>query len=201
MMKKEVTFIGAFLLLVNATAWAHGGVSIEEDKCVLKIGNYLVHFTGYQPESGGSEEFCEDIPSTGHAIIVMDFVDPQLRKMDTSLRIVQTNSWSEAKAYTLGEEAKEITYLPPQKYQSGSIRFDHRFAEPGYFVGIMTAASDVGQLGSLFPFSIGYGIGTFSGGAGGRNQLLVIFAAVAITGGALLYYASRRKAQRTFRLN
>ncbi|MGH8579008.1 MAG: hypothetical protein ACREVK_02405 [Gammaproteobacteria bacterium] len=119
--------------------------------------------------------------------------------MDTSLRIVQTDSWSEAKAYTLGEEAKEITYLRPQKYQSGSIRFDHRFAEPGYFVGIMTAASDAGQLASLFPFSVGYGIGTFSGGAGGRNQLLVLFAA--ITGGALLYYASRRKAQRTWRIN
>ncbi|MGH8645665.1 MAG: hypothetical protein ACREX4_14860 [Gammaproteobacteria bacterium] len=80
MMKNVAGFIGAFLLLVNATAWAHGGVSIEEDKCVLKIGNYLAHFADYQPESRGSEEFCEDIPSTGHAIIVMDFVDPQLRK-------------------------------------------------------------------------------------------------------------------------
>ncbi|MGH8611343.1 MAG: hypothetical protein ACREYF_04640 [Gammaproteobacteria bacterium] len=67
LIKNVARFIGVFLLLVNATAWAHGGVSIEEDKCVLKIGTFLMHFTGYQPESRGSEEFCEDIPNTGHA--------------------------------------------------------------------------------------------------------------------------------------
>ncbi|MGH8646514.1 MAG: hypothetical protein ACREX4_19470 [Gammaproteobacteria bacterium] len=76
MRRLAVKISGGLLImgLIAPNAFAHGGVSIEADKWVLKIGKYLMHFTGYQPENSGGEEFCEDIPSTGHAIIVMDFV-------------------------------------------------------------------------------------------------------------------------------
>jgi hypothetical protein len=36
-------------LCVTATACAHGGVSIEDDTCIMQIGPYRAHFTGYQP--------------------------------------------------------------------------------------------------------------------------------------------------------
>lgn len=188
----QVLGVLCFFFFLHTKAWAHGGVSIEADTCILKIGQFLMHFTGYQPESSGGEEFCEDIPNAGHAIIVMDFVDPQLRKMDTSLRIVRTDSWSSAQAYKLGDEAEEIAVMPPKKYQGGSITFDHSFPEPGYFVGVVTAETGAGQLASIFPFSVGYGIGAFSGGSGGRNRLILGVAVVALAGGALFYFLSRR---------
>ncbi|MGH8592567.1 MAG: hypothetical protein ACREV3_01535 [Gammaproteobacteria bacterium] len=195
MRRLAVKVSGALLImgLIAPNAFAHGGVSIEADKCVLKIGEYLMHFTGYQPENSGGEEFCEDIPSTGHAIIVMDFVDSQLRRMDADLRIVKTDTWSAAQAYKQGDEAEEVLYIPPKKYNGGSITVDQRFAEPGYFVGIVTAKGHE-EIASVFPFSVGYGIGAFSGGSGGRNLTLAIGALFAIlVSGALYWYTSRKK--------
>lgn len=181
------------MAVIAPKAFAHGGVSIEADKCVLTIGQYRMHFTGYQPEKSGGEEFCEDIPSTGHAIIVMDFVDPQLRGMDTDLRIVKTSTWSAAQAYKRGDPAAEVLYIPPQKYKGGSITVDQRFAEPGYFVGIVTARGNE-QIAPLFPFSVGYGIGAFSGGAGGRNLAVAIGSLLVIlVVGAVYWYGTRRK--------
>jgi len=179
MSRLAVRIAGMLLItgLIAPKAFAHGGVSIEADKCVLKIGTYLMHFTGYQPEKSAGEKFCEDIPSTGHAIIVMDFVDPQLRDMEADLRIVKM---VECGTYKQGDSAEEVLYLPPQKYKGGSITVDQRFAEAGYFVGIVTAKGNE-KIASLFPFSVGYGIGTFSGGSGG---LLVL-------GG--LYWHSRKR--------
>lgn len=197
-MKKILVSLSCILfstLLMTTKASAHGGVSIEADKCVLTIGQYLMHFTGYQPESSGGEEFCEDIPNTGHAIIVMDFVGAQLRKLDTTFRIVQTDTWNEAQAYKLGDEAKEIVHMPAKKYPGGSITFDYNFPEAGYFVGIVT--TDGGRkLESLFPFSVGYGIGTFSGAGGGRNQLILVLGIVLLAGGVGYYFwSSKRKGQ------
>lgn len=187
----SLTYILFATLFFSVEASAHGGVSIEADKCVLKIGKFLMHFTGYQPEVSGGEEFCEDIPETGHAIIVMDFVGAQLRKMDTTFSIVKTETWDEAMAYKLGDEAEEIVRMPAKKYKGGSITFDHTFSEPGYFVGIVTTEGSR-QLESLFPFSVGYGIGAFSGAGGGRNKLLAIVAAVVLVGGAAFYFFSKR---------
>lgn len=196
MSRLAVRIAGSLLLLLGLIApkaFAHGGVSIEEDKCVLKIGQYLMHFTGYQPENTGGEEFCEDIPSTGHAIIVMDFVDPQLRGMDADLRIVKTSTWSAAQAYKRGDAAEEVLYIPPQKYKGGSITVDQRFAEPGYFVGIVTAKGNA-EIASVFPFSVGYGIGAFSGGSGGRNLTLAIGAFfVILVSGTVFWYVTRRR--------
>jgi len=195
MSRLTVKIASALLMmgLIAPNAFAHGGVSIEADKCVLKIGKYLMHLTGYQPENSGGEEFCEDIPSAGHAIIVMDFVDSQLRRMDADLRIVKTDTWSAAQAYKLGDAAEEVLYIPPQKYNGGSITVDQRFAEPGYFVGIVTAKGDE-EIASVFPFSVGYGIGAFSGASGGQNLALAIGGLFAIlVSGALYWHANRKK--------
>ena len=140
-------------------ASAHGGVTIEFDKCVLKIGSYLIHFSGYQPEVSGGTELCEHIPAVGHTIIVMDLVDPELRKLDIDLKIVQTDSWTAAQTYEPGEGGKEVLYYPGKKYERGSITVDHNFSEPGYFVAIVTDNHQKNT--SVFPFSVGYGIAAF----------------------------------------
>ena len=48
-----------------------------------------MHFTGFQPEQSQSEEFCEDIPDVGSAIIVLDYIDKQLRDMAVDFRIIE----------------------------------------------------------------------------------------------------------------
>ena len=76
------------LALVGERAYAHGGVSLEDDLCIMRIGQYRAHFTGYQPRARASQEFCEDIPELGEAIIVLDFLDPALRNMDIDFEVI-----------------------------------------------------------------------------------------------------------------
>ena len=41
---------------IASAVHAHGGVSIEKDLCVLQLGPYRMHFTGYQPARSGAQE-------------------------------------------------------------------------------------------------------------------------------------------------
>jgi hypothetical protein len=56
-------------VLFSSNAFAHGGVSEQGNKCVLKIGPDIMYFTGYQPQSS-REEFCDDIPNAGQMVVV-----------------------------------------------------------------------------------------------------------------------------------
>ena len=75
---------------VSTLAAAHGGLSMDEDYCKLRVGQYVMHFVGYQPDSAsGPKEFCEDIPETGRTIVVLDYVDDALRDLPTEVRIIR----------------------------------------------------------------------------------------------------------------
>src|SRR6516164_8641091 len=78
--------VGGWLWLLVAVytsgeATAHGGLAMEKDYCKLRVGPHVMHFTGYQPGDGYRKEFCEDIPSTGATIVVLDFIDDVLREL------------------------------------------------------------------------------------------------------------------------
>ena len=155
---------GLLIALPSGGAWAHGGVSMEDDLCILKIGPYTMHFTGYQPEKAQSEEFCEDIPYEGKAIVVLDHVDKILRDMPTDFRVVRDvkNLGVTAQYEQLGtpEEIKEATiyYEDPKLYPRGTKQFELDFGK-GSFIGIVKIQDE--RMGkehvSVFPFSVGYG--------------------------------------------
>ena len=79
-------------------------------------------------------EDCEDIPSIGRAIIVLDYEQAELRDMLVEVRVVRR----------FGREAEEpadinsvtVAYREPKLYPNGTINFEHNFNDPGYFVGI-----------------------------------------------------------------
>jgi hypothetical protein len=195
---KGFKLFGALLaaLFANTAVYAHGGVSIEFDTCVLQIGSYRMHLTGYQPETSGGEEFCEDIPATGNAIIVLDYVDDPLRDMMTGVRVIEKDSWTAAQSPSGDDQAKTILDVPPKLYKTGSVKIERRFDKPGYFVGFLTAEKE-GQekLVSRFPFSVGYGKGAMSAaGSGGGYAMYGIIALVLVAGGAFYYLKQRQKA-------
>jgi hypothetical protein len=136
------------LLASVSSVHAHGGLSFEKDLCKLKIGSYLMHFTGFLPEKTGSKEFCEDIPQTGRAIVVLDYVDVELRKMPVEIRIIKDT----------GDESKldDITayHRAAKVYPNGSIDFELTFGTPGKFIGIVSVG-DGGQQIARFPFEVG----------------------------------------------
>jgi hypothetical protein len=194
--KMGFRLLGIFLgvLLANTAVYAHGGVSIEQDTCVLAIGTYRMHLTGYQPQVTAGEEFCEDIPAVGNAIIVLDYVDEPLRDMVAGVQVIEKDSWTAAQSTAGDNEAKAILEIPPKLYKTGSLKIEHRFDKPGYFVGFLTAEKE-GQekLVSRFPFSVGYGVGSMEKGGGGYAIYGVVALAVLLAGGAFYYLKGRQQ--------
>lgn len=152
------SFVGAKLLmgsavfvvgaLLSSQVHAHGGLSMAEDMCKLTVGPYMMHFSGYQPESTQEKQFCEDIPATGQTIVVLDYIEQELRSLPAEVRIIQdTGSEQNLEAIT-------VFHLPAKVYPNGSIDFRYTFDKPGKFVGMVTVGQNSEHI-SRFPFSVG----------------------------------------------
>lgn len=156
-------WVAVLLLLTAGALHAHGGVSIEDDTCILRIGAMRAHFTGYQPEHRATQEFCEDIPELGKAIIVVDFIDKALRTQQVEFRVLRDvqDLGKRARYEDLGDaasiEAATLFKMDAQVYPKGTLTFEQRFDSAGWFIGMLTAtdpASGVVQH-SVFPFQVG----------------------------------------------
>ena len=143
----------AAFALTSAPADAHGRLGAAEGRCRLFVGPDIMNFTGYLPEAS-KNEFCEDIPSTGPMIMVLDAEQAELRDMKVELRIVKDVGGEDRENENI--EAVTVAYREPKTYPNGTINFSHTFADPGYFVGIVTVTGDHGERWvSRFPFSVG----------------------------------------------
>jgi hypothetical protein len=175
-----------FAPLATTGAFAHGGVKLEQDTCVLKIGPSTMHFIGYQRE-GEEEEFCEDIARTGPTVIALSAISPDLRDMAIGVRVVKDVGEEKEKQNL---DAVTVAYYPPKVYPNGIMTFEHNFKDAGRYVGIVTVADDLGnQWVSRFPFTVG--VFTF------MAYLDYILYAVAFTAlcGFLWYMLGRGKAK------
>jgi len=158
MIGRRIGLVGATLAGLCTAAYApqaaaHGAVGFEQDACVLKIGPDFMYFTGYQPATS-HKKFCEDIPSTGDTIFVLDYAQDEMREMRTDFRIVRGAAEETDDAAAL--EAATVAYLPPKVYPSGTLNFEHVFKETGNFVGIVTVDGPHGEHWvSKFPFAVG----------------------------------------------
>jgi hypothetical protein len=132
-------------------AAAHGVLSMEKDYCKLRIGPYIMHFTGYQPGDGYRKELCEDIPSTGATIVILDFIDDALRDLPVSVRIIRDT----VSRHEHDLDSVTVYHAPPKIYPKGTFSFDHQFQEPGNYVGLVTVGEGNQQAVGMFPFSVG----------------------------------------------
>ena len=154
-LRKVGVFIAVCLgaaFIVPVSASAHGGVKLEQDECVFKIGPNTMHFVGYQ-RSGEEQEFCEDIAQTGPTVIGITAVSPDLRDMAIGVRVIKDVGAEQEKADI---EGATVFSRPPKVYQNGSMTFEHDFKEPGHYVAIVTVSDDIGNAWtSRFPFTVG----------------------------------------------
>lgn len=180
-------------LFQSDSASAHGGVSFERDMCVMKIGPYKMHFTGYEPETKQSQEFCEDIPDTGKAIIVLDEVDKVLKRMELDFRVVRddkqlgVNAQYEQLGGPQAIEASSMFYKKPEVYPHGTVTFDLNF-DKGNYIGVVTLNDPETKQNfiSVFPFSVGFGPARQT-----RNLIIEVIGAL-VLGGGILYFTNRR---------
>ena len=161
--------IAAWLLamsLLTSAAYAHGGVGMVDNRCVLRIGPDIMFFTGYQPQNS-REEFCDDVPNTGQTVVALDMQDTELRAMLTEIRLIKDDgSHTRMNGLPVLSDAElaskelldpvTIAYFPPKQYPTGTLTFEHTFPENGKFIGIVTVRNEHGQtFVSQFPFSVG----------------------------------------------
>lgn len=156
--------VAAMLLAYAGAAPAHGNLSMEADFCKLRVGKYVVHFTGYLPDGDvATREFCEDIPATGRALIVLDYLDAELRDLPVTFRIVDAAS----------PDGPPVMDVPARSYPSGTLSVEHRFDRAGRFIGILSVR-DGGEHVARFPFSVGSPVGRWHFVLGGAAALALL---------------------------
>lgn len=168
------------LVFIKSYAFAHGGLSLEDDYCILTLGKYEMHFSGYQPENNGPKEFCEDIPETGNTIIVLDFMHNELRKLPVEIRIIQDTKNK--------EEPLNLNNITIYKkdfnwYKTGTVSLKYNFKNKGKFIGLVTTKENGEFIVSRFPFSVGIEKKSIS---------FIYFIFLALIAGATIFYIANK---------
>ena len=130
------------------TVLAQHGHELATDTCVLHLGPYKMYFNSYQPDIYHDRQFCQEVPGIGNTVLVLDFVEQELRSIPVEVRIIK-DMGSEQNL-----EAITVVHLPPKVYPTGSIDVKYNFDKPGRFIGLVSVG-DKQEHQSRFPFSIG----------------------------------------------
>lgn len=133
-MVRQMTQAGATALMLVAVLYAgaaaaHGKVSMEEDSCVRRIGDSMVHLSAYQPQFEPSAQYCTEIPKGGDTHLVVDLVDQALREMPVGMRIVRGTGET---------EDETVSFIRPSVHPDGVIRGETNL-DQGLYTVIITA--------------------------------------------------------------
>jgi hypothetical protein len=132
-MIRQVIQAGSMVLILVAAlyhpdvATAHGTVSGEDDPCLRRVGERVVHFNAYQPQYELKSQYCTDIPKEGDTFLVVDLVDPALRNEPVGMRVVRG---------TNGTEGEIVADIRPSTHPDGVLRGEVRLDEGLYTVTI-----------------------------------------------------------------
>jgi hypothetical protein len=134
-MVRQVTRAAATVLILVAALYhpgdaaAHGSVSGEDDPCLRRVGERVIHFSAYQPQYELRDQYCTDIPKEGDTFLVVDLVDPALRIEPVGMRIMKGNGSNES-------EDQIVADIRPTTHPDGVLRGEVRLAEGLYTVTI-----------------------------------------------------------------
>ncbi len=134
-MVRQVTRAAATVLILVAALYhpgdaaAHGSVSGEDDPCLRRVGERVIHFSAYQPQYELRDQYCTDIPKEGDTFLVVDLVDPALRNEPVGMRIMKGNGSNES-------EDQIVADIRPTTHPDGVLRGEVRLAEGLYTVTI-----------------------------------------------------------------
>jgi hypothetical protein len=142
---------------------AGGGVALEDDQCIIRIEFYSAHFTAYQPDTRGDQQFCEDLPDIGTTIFVLDYLHRSLKEVPVDFRVIR-NVTELGQYARLGDVqalkdlgSHTVYYRPPTVERTGSYQVEFQFSEPGEYIGIVSAGhpTNAKTYYAVFPFRVG----------------------------------------------
>ncbi len=134
-MMRQMTGAGATVLILVAALYhpsvvaAHGAQSGEDDPCLRKVGESLVHFSAYQPQYELKGQYCTEIPKEGDTFLVVDLVDPELRREQVGMRVTKGNGSKEA-------DAQVVIDVRPSYHPDGVLRGEVSLEEGLYTVTV-----------------------------------------------------------------
>ena len=155
--------VACLAIACGQQALAHGSVSAENDVCLIEIGYYKAHFKVYLPAERRHAQFCEDLPSAGRSVFIMEYVHPGLSEVPIDFRIIR-NVTGQGRFTRLADIAEiddldEATvFHHPAKAQRDVFTVHHEFDEAGEYVGIVTLTQpETGKpYTAVFPFEVGF---------------------------------------------
>ena len=133
-MKHRYLLILALLTCCNFSLklHAHGDSTLEEDPCVLTLGQDRVHLSVYQPEIAEAIEYCSSIPSVqGRTIVVLDIIEKSLRENGVGMRI-----------YPVDEPENLLVDLLPRATIHGVVEAAFEFPAAGRYVAEVSDGGD-----------------------------------------------------------
>ncbi|MBH0202396.1 MAG: hypothetical protein HP496_08905 [Nitrospira sp.] len=169
------------LIVTPYSAMAQHGHELAADTCVLHAGPYKMLFASYLPDMYYDRKFCQDLPAMGNTVLVLDYVEQELRSLPVEVydrkfcqdlpamgNTVLVLDYVEQELRSLpvevriirdtgsedNLEAVTITHLPAKVYPTGSIDVKYNFDQPGKFVGLV-AIGEKREHVARFSFSVG----------------------------------------------
>lgn len=159
-------------LIPTSQSWAHGGASVEADKCRINVGPHLVHFTAYQPQLTGTTEYCNTIPELGNTVIVFDYEGKALRNMTVEFEV------------TKEPEGTRIFHKEPGTAPTGTINTAINFTEPGNYLAHVTLVNEGQKVDAHVPFAVGSAKGAVS------STTIFVILAVLLAAGYIFYLSN-----------
>ena len=135
--RRGIGALGLFLVAVlshPAVAAAHGAVNGEDDPCLRRIGEQVVHFNAYQPQYQLKDQYCTDIPQAGDTFLVVDLVDTALRTEPVGMQIMKGAN---------GTDGEIVADIRPSTHPDGVLRGEVRLDEGLYTVSIATETQNL----------------------------------------------------------
>jgi hypothetical protein len=180
LLKAVIVFSVMLAIGAPLSAQAQHFHELDKNFCILKFGPYGMHLTEYQPDTSDRQELCGDIPSTGRTVVVLDFIEGELRSLPVEIRVIKdTGSEQDLQAIT-------VVHLPAKVYTGGFINFEHSFSQPGKFIGIITVRGKEEHV-ARFPISVGEG-GVVSHL---MHYMMVIVPVSVLAAGAAIFFIMR----------
>ena len=105
-------------------AWAHRDRG-PNDPCRKQLGASLLHMTLYQPQFDPDAEYCEEVPRSGKAVLVVDTTAGELRQALISLEMIATDQ---------SGQSRTVLSLPPKVYERGIADTEAVFNEGNDYV-------------------------------------------------------------------
>jgi hypothetical protein len=157
------TMLAIVLLSFAGRALAGGGMILSNDVCIVTIGFYTAHFTGYQPQTNDNTEFCGEFPNVGETIMVLDYLHKSLREVPVDFRIIHDvvgkGDFVQYEDVEALENLDELTvfYQPPIVKANETMNITHVFVDEGSYIGIITAGHPTNDniYTAVFPFTVG----------------------------------------------